>query len=185
MKHVWMLGIAMVGCIEATERAPEKVRTGAYEVTVETRSDSCSPRRPDGDAGVTDVFVSAEGISPMVPTSSFGLGFGFQRHEMRRDEDFTSTSGRGIVVGTECGGEARFLTRREVVEADEEGMVLRSRTEWTVTKRCEDDGGMLGEMPEASCRVDQDIRYELVLACDAPCQLRGAAPDAYRCECPE
>lgn len=179
------VGIWLAGCTEEAERSPEKVRTGSYEVSVTTEQDSCSPKRLEGNVGVTDVAIPEDrsSISPMVPSSFIGGGVlgSFQRFNLPADADFALTVGPGLDAGTSCGGAVTFLTSYTLAEADESGMALRRHTKWSVTRPC--DAGVVSEVPEASCEVEQVLRYELKTACDAPCQLRSDGLHEYHCAC--
>lgn len=184
------LGVVVFFCascvVEAAEPSPQEVHTGAYEVTVTTAMDSCEPARLEGERGISDVFVYEDGaeVAPMVPTESTVLEEGFARQVLKVEDRYTKVMGRGDVVGGECGAEAIYLTRLSVAGVDEGGLTVRRWTEWKVVTPCEEGREALSpEIPRESCSVKQDIRYELVKACDAPCKLWNRGEGKYDCEC--
>lgn len=188
--RVACIAVALTGCIaeEEAERSPELVGTGVYEVAVTTVVDTCAPMRLEGRRGRSDVFVYDGGdeLRPMLPVESAVVAEGFERAVLRRREGFTATQGRGDVVGAECGGEAIYLTRLSLAAADESGLTLRRWTEWKVVTPCQragDGADRSRELPEQSCSVKQDVRYELVQRCEPPCKLRNRGGEDYACEC--
>lgn len=184
------IAVALMGCIEEAEdvRSPELVGTGVYEVSVTTVTDTCAPMRLEGRRRVSDVFVYRDGaeIAPMLPAESAVVEEGFERANLHREESFTASKGRGDVVGADCGGEAIYLTRLSLTAADESGLTVRRWTEWKVVTPCQREpgpGGRGRELPQESCSVKQDVRYELVQHCEAPCKLYHRGGEDYACEC--
>lgn len=184
------IAAALMGCVaeEEDERSPELVGTGIYEVEVTTVMDTCAPMRLEGRRGLSDVFVydGGEELRPMLPVESAVVAEGFERANLRRGNGFTATQGRGDVVGQECGGEAIYLTRLSLAAADESGLTVRRWTEWKVVTPCQRQAGgaeLSRELPEQSCSVKQDVRYELVQRCEPPCKLWNRGGGDYDCDC--
>lgn len=169
MKQAWLLALAMLsGCwfVEPTDWHPEDVESGRYELKVITRTDTCSPRRGAGDIGELDVDVSSGVISTqgVITTDSY---LSFYSYDLSADDGYEITSGRGLLLGKDCGAEATYLTHHELTAATGGGFVVRQRTDWTVTRPCLD--AVNSEVPRQSCRVEQDYRYELLWSYEETC----------------
>lgn len=164
-----------------TDVAPDELHTGVYELEISTRSDTCAPARFLGDAGLIPAFVNDEGIGYFEPVS-FASGIAFYRVELVAQDGYALSTGAGIDIGSGCGGHVERLIERRLMATTTDGFVVNRTEDWTITLPCRPD--VQSDVPQASCQVDQDLRYKLVTACDAPCQLRSDGPAPWSCVCP-
>jgi hypothetical protein len=179
---VWVAGGVLIGCSESpTEVSPDELHSGVYALQITKSVDSCDPPRVTGDAGRVAVSVSEQGIGAFEPIE-LKLATGYQQYELAADAGYTRSSGAGIDASSLCGGHSTFLIDRHLTSATSAGFVVAKTTDWTVTVAC--PGDVVSEAPAASCHSVQDLRYQLVTVCDAPCQLRSERIGEFTCACP-
>jgi hypothetical protein len=181
---VLIAGGVLISCTTSPDEVnPGKLHSGIYELQISTAADTCEPPRTAGNAGHVGVFVSALGIGVLEPT---GIPFGssYQRYDLVADAGYEGSVGAGINAGLGCGGQSTFSTVRQLISATTAGFAVTEATDWIVTVPCA--GGVVSEIPAASCHDALDLNYQLVTACDPPCQLRSSALglNQFTCECP-
>lgn len=172
---------AAVGCVGVPEEeedfgeaiAPSEQVFGIYALELETNEDSCSPERLTGELGMVDAGRWNHGlaiVTPYVSRSPAQIGVGLHGENLPAASGYGLTTGPGVEFGGGCGRAAQ-VRRYELIQSTTAGFLVNVDTEWTVAEPCDEPWTLLGEVPAASCHVNQDLRFTLLEACEAPCRL--------------
>ncbi len=176
-----VMASAAPGCVGVPEEeedfgepiAPSEQVFGIYALELETHEDSCAPARLTGELGMVDAGRWNNGlaiVTPFVSRSPAQVGVGLQGEELPAVADYGLTTGPGIEFGGGCGRAAR-VRRFELIQSTTAGFLVNVDTAWTVAAPCDEPWTLFDEVPDASCRVNQDLRFTLLEACEAPCHL--------------
>lgn len=153
--------------------APSEQVFGIYALDLETHEDSCSPERITGELGMVDAGRWNGGlaiVTPFVSRSPAHVGVGLHGENLPAAADYGLTTGPGVEFGGGCGRAAQ-VRRYELIQSTTAGFLVNVDTEWTVAEPCDEPWTLTGDVPAASCRVNQDLRFTLLEACEAPCRL--------------
>lgn len=164
--------LALAGCASAHESG--EVGTGIYELEVRGDADACSPARITGRVGEVGIVQRADVLSVALPSA-----LGMTRTSLSRAADWHGESDTPI---DGCSGAwvHREITLESVGESSFE---IGWTEEWNGLDTCAGAAvAPIERMPVADCRADLVLRYRLMEACGAPCELResDAGP---RCVC--
>ncbi|MGE0791891.1 MAG: hypothetical protein AB7S26_39825 [Sandaracinaceae bacterium] len=167
---------ALLGFGCAVAHPSDEVRTGIYELTVETMTDDCSPQRAAGDLGMVAVLVRDGAIDAPVPETDLSL-FTAPRVELTPGRSYHFETNRRL---TGCDG---AWVHEEWTMMDSDGTVFEvdHSQDWEGVSSCVPAEG--SSVPSVDCAVDRHLRYALDTACDAPCSLSIDASGALICGC--
>lgn len=167
------LSMAMVGCSAA--HPSDEVRTGIYELMVESDADGCSPRRAVGSMGPVGVVVRGGAVDAPVPEQGNEI-WTAPRVQLAPGASYHSETNRRI---TGCDG-AWVHEEWTMMESDGEHFEVLHMQSWQGLDSCVDAPA---SAPETDCDAERRLQYDLQTTCEAPCSLHVGVSGAIVCAC--
>ena len=148
---------------------------GAYRVTVTPTSDTCSPQAQP--IAPTIAFVEAGPVANSVVVDWPGTTFVPSNAVVVAGFTLAPDSGDSELTVNGATLDATFLMQSR----DATGFTVTQSQAWT---HVVDATGPSPSLPSSDCTYAATLRYDLVLACAAPCVLSATKdPDNLACTC--
>ena len=170
------LSIPLLVACAATHDPEPPIVSGIYALTIHSESDRCSPQRVAGELGRVSVVRLDDALSVAVPESADDVTADVTRRvTLAADQGFHAEQ-TDTMDACPTATTARTLT---LTSRGAAGFALELTEQFTGLATC----GPMAGMPTADCVSTRALDYELVTACEAPCELAWSAAEGVTCAC--
>lgn len=161
----------------ACEAPPQSVKSGIYDFTTTSVSDTCTPKRAVF-SGSTDVHQRGDAVSLMIPDSAITFA-----SRTRFDIPLGGYERTRVAPLGECPS-GTVKTKLDVTSYGNP-FIVELVKEFTDVKP--GTGNCATDIPSADCKATLRFEYTLVFECAAHCSVREESPltGVLRCECPD
>jgi hypothetical protein len=166
---------SLLACAAAHDPEPP-IASGIYALTIHSESDACTPRRTAGDLGRVSVVSLEHAVSIAVPENADDLTADVTRRVTLTAEDGFHAEQSDTMDACPAATTARTLT---LTARDTDRFAIELTEQFTGLAAC----GPMDGMPSADCVSTRALDYELVSACEAPCELSWSAAGGITCAC--
>ncbi len=176
-QHALLLAAVTFGIGCSAAHPSDEVRTGIYQLEIESEIDGCSPARTAGDLGVVGVLVREGAVDAPVPAVGEGL-LTAPRVQLRPGASYHAETNRRV---SGCDGAWVHEEWTLMASSGEAFEVLHSQS-WAGLESClvRPD---TADMPQVDCDSERRLTYRLQDICEAPCALHLDLTGSIVCAC--